>query len=91
MSDRTYATGADAVNIDLEDVFDDPDDDTLTYEAVSSDPDRLAITRSNAQLTITPGSPGRVVVRLRAIDPDGLSATDSFSVTVTAGNMDYDA
>ena len=31
-----------AVNIDLEDVFDDPDNDTLTYEAISSDPDRLA-------------------------------------------------
>ena len=59
MSDRTYATGADAVNIDLEDVFDDPDDDTLTYEAVSSDPDRLAITRSNAQLTITLAGPCR--------------------------------
>ena len=86
-----YAPGAASVNIDLEDVFDDPDDDTLTYEAVSSDPDRLAITRSNAQVTITPGSPGRVVVRLRAIDPDGLSATDSFSVTVTAGSRDYDA
>ena len=90
-SDRTFASGADAVDIDLEDVFDDPDDDTLTYEAVSSDPDRLTITRSNAQVTITPGSPGRVVVRLRAIDPDGLSALDSFSVTVSAGSGDYDA
>ena len=91
VSDRTYATGAGTVNIDLEDVFDDPDDDTLTYEAVSSDPDRLAITRNGSQLTITPGSPGRAVVRLRAIDPDGLSATDSFSVTVTAGTRDYDS
>ena len=91
VSDRTFAPGAAAVNIDLEDVFDDPDDDTLTYEAVSSDPDRLAVTRNNAQVTITPGSPGRAVVRLRAIDPDGLSATDSFSVTVTAGSRDYDA
>ena len=90
-ADRTFAPGAAAVNIDLEDVFDDPDDDTLTYEAISSDPDRLAVTRSNAQGTITPGSPGRVVVRLRAIDPDGLSANDSFSVTVTAGSRDYDA
>ena len=90
-SDRTFAPGGDAVDIDLEDVFDDPDDDTLTYEAVSSDPDRLTITRSNAQVTITPGSPGRVMVRLRAIDPDGLSVTDSFSVTVTAGNRDYDS
>ena len=90
-SDRTLTPGGDAVDIDLEDVFDDPDDDTLTYEAISSDPDRLTITRSNAQVTITPGSPGRVVVRLRAIDPDGLSALDSFSVTVTAGNKDYDS
>ena len=90
-SNRTFAPGDDAVDIDLEDVFDDPDDDTLTYEAISSDPDRLAITRSNAQVTMTPGSPGRAVVRLRAIDPDGLSATDSFSVTVTAGSRDYDA
>ncbi len=89
-SDRTLAPGDDAVDIDLEDVFDDPDDDTLTYEAISSDPDRLTITRSNAQVTLTPVSPGRVVVRLSAIDPDGLSAIDSFSVTVTAGNKDYD-
>ena len=48
VSDRTFAPGAAAVNIDLEDVFDDPDDDTLSYEAVSSDPDRLAITRSGS-------------------------------------------
>ena len=90
-SDRTFAPGAAAVNINLEDVFDDPDDDTLIYEAVSSDPDRLTITRSGSVVTITPVSPGRVVVRLRAIDPDGLSAIDSFSVTVTAGSRDYDA
>ena len=89
-SNRTFAPGDDAVDIDLANVFDDPDDDPLTYEAVSSDPDRLTVTRSNAQVTITPGSPGRAVVRLRAIDPDGLSATDSFSVTVSAGNTDYD-
>ena len=90
-SNRTFAPGATAENIDLEDVFDDPDDDTLTYEAISSDPDRLTITLSSAEVTITPGSPGRVMVRLRAIDPDGLSVTDSFSVTVTAGNRDYDS
>ena len=90
-SDRTLTLGGDAVDIDLEDVFDDPDDDTLTYEAVASDPDRLTITRSNAQVTMTPVSPGRVVVRLRAIDPDGLNVTDSFSVSVTAGNRDYDS
>ena len=89
-SDRTLAPGDNAVDIDLEEVFDDPDDDTLTYEAMSSDPDRLTLTRSNAQVTMTPGPPGRAVVRLRAIDPDGLSAVDSVSVTITAGSRDYD-
>ena len=91
VSDRTFAPGAAAVDIDLEDVFDDPDDDMLTYEAVSSDPDRLAVTRNNAQLTITPGSPGHAVVTLRAVDPGGLSADEAFSVTVSAGIRDYDA
>ena len=38
VSDRTYAPGAAAVNIDLKDVFDDPDDDTLTYEAAAPVP-----------------------------------------------------
>ena len=57
-SNRTFAPDDDAVEIDLEDVFDDPDDDTLTYEAISSDPDRLTITLSSAEVTMTPGSPG---------------------------------
>ena len=91
VTDRTFAPGAAAVTIDMANVFDDPDDDTLDYMAVSSDPDRLAIARNGSQVTITPGSPGRVVVRLRAIDPDGLSATETFVVTVTVGNRDYDA
>ena len=91
-SNRTFAPGDDAVDIDLANVFDDPDDNPLTYEVVSSDPDRLAITRNGSVVTLTPGSPGRaVVVTLRAIDPDGLSAADSFSVTVSAGSRDYDA
>ena len=86
-SDRTFAAGAAAETINLANVFSDPDTaDTLTYEAVSSDPDRLAVTRNGSMVTITPGSPGRAVVTLRAIDPDGLSAVETFSVLVTAGN-----
>ena len=90
-SNRTFAPGAAAVTINLATVFSDPDTtDTLTYEAVSSDPDRLAVTRNGAMVTITPGSPGRAVVTLRAIDPNGLSAVEDFSVLVTAGTRDYD-
>ena len=90
-SDRTFAAGAAAETINLANVFSDPDTaDTLTYEAVSSDPDRLAVTRNGSMVTITPGSPGRAVVTLRASDPGGLSAVETFSVLVTAGNRDYD-
>ena len=91
-NDRTFAPGAAAVTIDLATVFSDPDTaDTLTYRAVSNDPDRVAVTRSGSVVTLTPGSPGRAVVTLYAVDPDGLSVVDTFSVLVTAGNKDYDA
>ena len=38
-------------------------------------------------VTLTPGSPGRAVVTLRATDPKGLSAVEDFSVLVTAGQQ----
>ena len=88
--DRTVAPGSVAVKLDLGTVFADPDSDTLAYGAVSSDPDRLAVARNGTQVTLTPGSPGRAVVTLRATDPDGLSAVELFTVTVAAGSRDYD-
>ena len=89
--DRTLAPGSDAIEIDLTSVFSDPDMDTLTYEALSSDPDRLAVDVSGSTLTLTPGSPGRVLVNVRAADTDGLSVVVSFTVTVSAGSQDYDS
>ena len=88
---RTLTAGSDAVAIDLAGTFTDPDSDTLTYTAVSSDPDRLTGTLNGSEVTLTPGSPGWVVVSARVSDPGGLSATEAFSVTVTAGDRDYDA
>ena len=90
LANRTLTAGSDAVTIDLTSTFTDPDSDTLTYTAVSSDPDRLEVTLTGSQVTLTPGSPGPAVVRARATDPGGLSATETFSVTVTVGNRDYD-
>ena len=90
-NDRTLTPGSDAIEIDLTSVFSDPDMDTLTYVAVSSDPDRLTVEVSASTLTLTPGSPGRVVVNVRAVDEDGLSVVVSFTVTVSAGTEDYDS
>ncbi len=90
VAERTFAAGSEAVTVDLASTFTDPDSDTLTYSVVSSDPDRLAVTLSGTEITLTPGSPGRSVVSARVTDPGGLGAVDSFTVAVTAGNTDYD-
>ena len=91
LDDRTFALGAAAVTIDLSTVFSDPDNDTLTYSALSSNTARASLSPRNvSMLTLTPGAPGTAQVTVRATDPDGLSAVDSFSVSVTLGTRDYD-
>ena len=52
LADRTFASGADAVTIDLEDVFDDPNDDTLTY-TMQVRPDTSTVTLAGSMLTLT--------------------------------------
>ena len=90
LDNRTMLRGADAVTVNVASEFSDPDNDTLTYNALSSDPDRVAVTRTGSQLTLTPGLPGLAVVTVRATDGGGLSAGLSFLVTVALGNRDYD-
>ena len=90
LADRTLVAGLGPVTIDLASIFTDPDSDTLTYSVVSSDPDRLGVTLSGTEVTLTPGSPGWSAVWARVTDPGGLGALQTFTVTVTAGNADYD-
>ena len=91
LTDRTFELGAAAVTIDLEGVFDDPDDDTLTYTLQLSRNVPVA-TLAGSTLTLTPAGPIRAVrVTVRATDPDGLTRAVAFTVTVTAGDRDYDA
>ena len=90
LADRTFSLGDAAVTIDLADVFDDPDDDTLAYSKLSSNSDRAALALTGSMLTLTPGAPGPAEVTVRAADPDGLSAVDSFSISIAVGTRDYD-
>ena len=90
LTDRTLVAGLGAVTIDLASIFTDPDSDALTYSVVSSDPNRLGVTLSGTEVTLTPGSPGWSAVWARVTDPGGLGALQTFTVTVTAGNADYD-
>ncbi len=90
LQNRTIIRGAGSVTVDVASAFSDPDNDTLTYNALSIDPDRVAVARTGSQLTLTPDLPGLAEVRVRATDPDGLSAVRSLLVTVALGNRDYD-
>ena len=84
ISDRTFAPGDAALTIDLTSVFSDPDNDTLTYTVWSSDNARLSVSAvTGTSFTLTPVSPGRMVVAVVAADPESLIAVLTFVVTVT--------
>ncbi len=82
----TLAPGDAAVTIDVASAFSDPDNNTLTYNALSSDPDRLEISLTGSMLTLTPKVPGIVLVYgARETDSSGLSVTAAVTVTVAVG------
>ncbi len=81
LGDRTFEPGAEAVTIDLSDVFDDPDGDMLTY-SLRPVPGSLA-TLNGSVLTLAPGaSDTSLTVTVSASDPGGLTTTRTFDVTV---------
>ena len=70
--------------IDLAAHFSDPDDEPLTYAAAASDGSVVAleVSSTNATLIVTPLSEGETVVTITATDPEGVTASQSFAVTV---------
>ena len=74
----------DSVSLDLAGHFSDLDGDELTYTAESSAAGVASVMVSGSVVTITgmAGAGGTATVALRAADPEGLSATQSFGVTV---------
>ena len=62
--------------------FDDPNGDVLVYAARSSDADIATATGSGSAVTVTAVSPGDAAVTIRADDPEGLTAEQTFAVLV---------
>ena len=86
---QTVTAGGDAATVDVSSYFSDADGDTLTYTAsasfASSLPAAVAtVSVSSATLTINGGFAGTATITVTATDPGGLTATQSFSVTVEA-------
>jgi len=72
-------------NVSVDDVspyFSDPDGDILTYTARSSNTGLAMASVSVSTVTVTGVAEGSATITVTATDPGGLSATQSFDVTV---------
>ena len=82
LPNRTLARD-DTLTVDVSRVFVDPDGDALTYTVSSSAPRVVAARAAGARVTLTAVGEGTATIRVTATDPGGLSATQSFTVTVS--------
>ena len=76
------------VTIDVSGAFSDPDADALSYEADSDASSVATASVSGSDVTVTGEAPGSATITVTATDPGGLSATQSFEVTVEAASLD---
>ena len=83
--DQNVEVGA-GVTVDVSGTFTDPDDDALTHTAESDATGVATVDVSGSELTVTGVAPGSATVTVTATDPGGLSATQTFMVTVTGVN-----
>ena len=79
--DREVEAGS-AAAVDVGGYFTEPDGDALRYSATSSLPATARVTVSGSVATVTGVAKGSATVTVTARDPEGLSATQTFRVTV---------
>ena len=70
------------ITIDVSAYFDDPDGDALTHEAASADARVVTVMAANDMVTVTGTAPGETSVTITGTDPGGMSARQTFAVTV---------
>ena len=87
LGDHRLTTVGPALTLDVSLAFRDPDGDSLTYTATSSDDDVAAVSVSGGTTTIRPLAAGWASVTVTARDPGGLTATGVILVTVSLANQ----
>ena len=83
---RTLPIDAGAFSVSVAGVFSDPDNDVLTYGAVSSAPQVASVSVSGSTLTVTPLTRGMATITVTATDVDGSSTSASQTFVVTVPN-----
>ena len=68
--------------VDVSAYFTDPDGDSLSYKAATSDEAVATVSVSGSVVTVEAAGKGSAAVTVTASDPEGLSARQSFMVTV---------
>ena len=87
LPDRRLGVGGMA-EVDVSSAFVDPDiGDVLTYTVSSSAPQVVTARTSGSQVTLMGVGEGAAAIRVTATDPGGLSAWQSFNVTVSRSNQ----
>ena len=81
LPDRSLAPRG-ALDVDVSSAFVDPDGDALTYAVSSSAPAVVTVRAAGARVTLTATGEGTAAIQVTASDPGGLSASQSFTVTV---------
>ncbi len=79
--DVTVQVGANTT-VDAAQYFSEPDGEALSYTASSSDAEVAGASVSGSTITVTAEAKGRATITVTASDPGGLSATQSFRLTV---------
>ena len=90
LPDRTLELDT-TLDVDVSPAFVDLDGDALTYAVSSSAPDVVAVRALGARVTLTAVGEGAATIRVTATDPWGLSAAQSFRVTVERPNQPPEA
>ena len=81
ISGQTVHSG-EMVGVDVSSNFSDPDEDSLSYEAVSSDPATAGVAVFGDTVAISGVARGQATITVTATDQGGLTATQVFQVVV---------
>ena len=85
LDDLPLQVGQPDYEVDVDEVFEDPDGDTLTYGATSSaDTVVEVVSVTGTMVTLRPLAVGTATITVTVTDTGGLSATQQFLVTVTS-------